>query len=840
MRRPALADFVQFEVFEVLPPNTDVMKAEGKLLCSYPGPAIQVPTNTFMDEHFIQELSSFLVQMDVDVLDSTPTTVKAGSVVHEFRDTAHPRYISGLLTGILRGFGQPAPVDRITKRIGDEVLWHNALKPWRRSPLWLVLRVALQSSLRVGNLYKLFMLFFHAHLLRRCVQQDFPSELLHVMRVKMTRRLSKLGPAVSQNTYQYVHDTATEVGALLSKRWTSFQAIELINPTFQLETLDFDSDARISLNSSYNYLAIALGSIPNSHSRTSFNPHGSRLCATSDFSQISKCQLAKAIAKDEHAIADFELFVESNLESRVVASTNSQQTLDVIASFIQEYYAGAKARYGANPEDNSIMILTIMDLWVALDRLAIRQCPLLKEYSPEISSEFLHDLLLHRSSTIRRASYVEEYLGSRHREALHVTSIFSNNVDDSCFAVKYFRTSKDLKQLYEAINSHAQQERETKRQELISLNQRSKSLLRQASEMSHDPRPQHNNKSCQKCKLERQAKTLKIRIHEWPLPSSVVQAQRTVFELSPPHAFSVWRDITYMILCDIGQSSPSTSHQKPQLLLDTFSGLGRWAVKDHRVTICSTTKSFADQTHYRMVRIPAQESSVKVFVNNGLSFRLFDRIRKSWVVEPSAGSSIAELCIPPAPTSSSYSVLHRFVSTTQHTANDVIAAQADCPDDINLHEFIAYSGLRSGPRLQWLSIARELASPFLSFRLEEVHTLVTQAAWQLGPLSNGVREWHVDLDISSFGNTLLCQLESLLEKIRTNWLEEVTVRTVGMWDTSHTVLISYVLSSYLQPPFSLDNRPDCFGKGLCASAGRSKCDTSMDIYSTRNVRVYTR
>ena len=838
VRRAVLTDFVQFEVFEVSPPNTEVMKAEGKLLCSYPGPAIQVPASTFADGSFLQELSSFLIQMDVDVLDSTPTAVKAGSVVHEVRDTVHPRYISGLLIGILRGFGQPAHVNRITKRLADEVLWRNAYKPWRRSPLWLVLRVTLQSSLRADNLYKLFMLFFHAHLLRKCVHRDFPSELLHVMRVKMTRRLSKLGRAVSQNIYQFVHDTATKVGALLSKRWTSFQAIGPISPTSQLETLDFDSDTRISLNSSYGYLTTVLNSVSQSYSRTPFNPHGSRFYTTYDFSRISNGQLAKAIAKGQHvAIADFEFSVEKNLESWVVASTNNQHALDVISSCIREYYAGAKALYGANAEDNSIMILTIMDLWVALDRLAIRQCPLLEEYSPEISSALLHDLLLHRSSTICRASYIEEYLGLRHRQAVHVTSIFSSDVDDSCFPVKYFHTSKDLKLLHEVINAHAQRERETKRQELISLNQQSKSLLRQALEMSHDPEPQHKYKSCQRCKLERQAKSLKIRVHEWPLPSSAVQAQRTVFELSPPHAFSVWRDITYMILCDIGQSSHPTSQHKPEVLLDTFSGLRRWAVKDHRVTIGSTTKSFADQSHYKMVQIPAQESSV--LVNNGLSFRLFDRVRKSWV-EPFSESSIAGLCMPPAPTSSPYSVLHRFVSTTQHTPNDVIAAQADCPNDISLHEFIAFSGLRNGPRLQWLSIARELASPFLSFRLEEVHTLVTQAAWQLGPLSNGVREWHVDLGISSFGNTLLRELESLLEKIRANWLEEVTVRTIGMRDTSHMVLISSVLSSYLQPPFGLDNRPEYFEKGLCTAAGGSQGDTSMDIYSARNVRVYTR
>src|SRR5712691_4079709 len=112
-----------------------------------------------------------------------------------------------------------------------------------------------------------------------------------------------------------------------------------------------------------------------------------------------------------------------------------------------------------------------------------------------------------------------------------------------------------------------------------------------------------------------------------------------------------------------------------------------------------------------MVQIPAAESSV--LVNNGLSFKLFDRVRGSWVIESFAKSSIAGLCIPPVPTSSPYSGLHRFVTGTQHTPNDTIATQADCPKEISLHEFIAFTGLRSGPRLQWMNIARELASPFL-------------------------------------------------------------------------------------------------------------------------------
>ena len=819
IRRLSSDDFVQFEVFEVSPQNTTIMSTKGKLLCSYPGPAIQVPADVFMDECFRRELSSFLIQMDVDCLDSAPTTSKAGSVIKEVRETADPRYISELLVGILRGCGQPAIIDRITKRIGDEVLWDNAYKPWRRSPLWLILKVSLQSSLRISNLYKPFILFFHAFLLRCCVRQNFPSELLYTMRVKTARRLSKLGPSVSDHVHDFCYDTFEETEALLSKRWTTFQATGSITRALQPEALDFAADAEITLHNSYNYLTKMLRMGSNGFSQTRFTPsHGLRLDTLHDFGQFTKRQLSSAIAKDKQiALTDFELTVETKLESWVAASTKNDNIPDVIASCIQQYYDGAKDHYGANAEGNSIMILTIMDLWVALDMSTIRQCPLLKRYSPEIPSDFLHSLLLHRSSTLKRALHIEEYLCHRHKEACNPASIFSSNIGESSFAVEYFRASEDLQRLNDKIIADAQQIRERKRAELNNSNQRFASLLQEASSMDHEIYDSEiytgiHSKRCQRCRLERQAKALKISVHEWPLPRSTVHAQRAVFELSPPSAFSVWRDITYSILRDIGLSSVPNPQGKVEVLLDSFSGLRNWTAKhqkDYRLTIASTTKSFSDQTLYKTIRIPAEESSV--LVNNGLSFRLFDRVCKSWTLDSFSASNVSKMCIHPIPSSSPYSRLHRYMSGTEHTPNDILAAQADCPKEINLHELVAFSGLRSGPRLQWLNIARELASPHLSFRREEVHILITQTAWQLGPLSDGVREWHVDLDIPSFGSILLCELESLLEKIGANWLEEVTVRTISVSDylsprflsnCSLVLITSRLLASTMDPNIS--------------------------------------
>ena len=773
-----LVDHVRFEIFEVSPQASTVMSTNGKLLCSYPGPAVQVPTEFFTNS-FRSELASFLGQMDIDVLDSTSTTVKVGATVREVRESAHPRYISELLVGILRGFGQPASVDRITKRIADEVLWSGAYQPWRRSPLWLVIRVALQTSLDYDT-YKIFMPFFHAHLLQICVQREFPNETLYLMRIKIARRLSKLGPTVSDGLYQVVRDTAKETEELLQNRWSSFQNSQSTSMPWDPDQLDFDSDIAITLDNSRPYLMKALDSTSRRYPSKQFSPsHQPRLANAANFRQFSDGRLKVAVTNDGRiALADFESSVERHLDSWVELQ-HDDDSPDVLASCVEQYFACAKEIYGADPEENSVMILTILDLWTALDTLTIRQCPLLASYSPEIPRDFLHPLLLHRSGSLLRAKLIERYIYRRRAEADSAISIFSDDATESSFAVRYYRKSPKLQQLYTDIVKRALREREEKRAELRDLNAKWQSLKDEASTMDHSSHRWGRRRHCKKCQTNDEANELKISVHEWPLPQEELQAQFIIFELSPPRAFSTWREITYKILYDIGTSN-TDDRDPPKLLLDKYSGIRGWAVlhKYHRITIASTTKSFSDQTHHKTVWIPADES--EVLLNNELCFKLYDHGAYSWAARSFDRSSITNFCTPPIPVSSPYGKLHSFVTGTRHTSNEVISAQADCPTELSLHEYMAFSGLRSGPRLQWLNIARELSSPSLSFRREEVHTLITQAAWQLGPLSDDIREWHLDLGFPSFGRTLLQELKALRGRIEANWLEEVTIRTIGM------------------------------------------------------------
>ena len=118
--------------------------------------------------------------------------------------------------------------------------------------------------------------------------------------------------------------------------------------------------------------------------------------------------------------------------------------------------------------------------------------------------------------------------------------------------------------------------------------------------------------------------------------------------------------------------------------------------------------------------------------------------------------------------------------------------------------------------------------------------MITQAAWQLGPLSDNVREWHTDLAISSFGNTLLHEMECLLVKIKANWLEGVTIRTIGASDSSYLHHVSSVPSAYLQPSLGFDNGSGYFQADVCAVEGSSKCIISMDKRTTRELRLFAR
>ena len=111
-----------FKSFKVSSKARDVMATKGKLICSYPGPSIEVPNSIFNDDNFLSKLANFLVHINNNNLwDAATTMQKKSSSAPQVQDMAHPCYITELLTGISRSIGCSAEVVCVSKYVGNVI-----------------------------------------------------------------------------------------------------------------------------------------------------------------------------------------------------------------------------------------------------------------------------------------------------------------------------------------------------------------------------------------------------------------------------------------------------------------------------------------------------------------------------------------------------------------------------------------------------------------------------------------------------------------------------------------------------------------------------------------------
>jgi hypothetical protein len=779
-------DVTIFESFEVSPKAEDVMTTQGKLICSYPGPALEIPNAVFEDEGFLSELVNFLVHMNHDVLDAAPTSQKAQSTVLETRDTTHPRYITELLTGILRSVGRPADIIRITKRVGDDVVWNNSKLPWRRSSLWLLIRVAIQTSLdrsALGrDIYKQFMLFFMCCLANEKICADLPNDLLHFMSAKISRRLRKLGSSAPDWLSRTVLDACTSLRSTLQKRWGEVQAAQRVSPLWAPSQLDLTRDIELSLLGSGDYLRNCLAHHTINPLLTPFNPKHRPRGSLDDFLSSDGTFFEEAYRMEPQVtLYDVERAVEQGLDGwvdRVADNDKACVELEILGT---KYSSCARRTYGNNPELLSVMLLTTIELWVALDKIAIKEIPMLADYSPEVPTSLLEDLLFCKTASLYRLRRVHQYLSRRHSQSHRGLSVFSSSITTDSFSVRFYRRSAYLHRLKGQIEEAAQRDFNEKVIQLEKANARYAELQQKTARADHafavgrDGYKHHSRYCCHKCDLERELLNMEIAVHEWPLPVSQLQAEVVVFELDCPVSFNMWRTATFHLLVDL--CSSSVEPQKPYIVLSKYPALHSYFVQHprSRISLASDTKPFV-VTHYNKTSIPTTQD--RVCVNNGLSFYGFyshDHILISASLGPFDVRRYCTYELQSGP----YHDLQKYANTTSHTSNEVMANQADCHVDLSIHEYIAFGHLRSGGLLQWLNVLRELRGRSLSFRRYEVHSLVAKTVTHVGPLDDTEWTWHRELQRPSFCYALLGELESLVWDVEANWLESATMDTIS-------------------------------------------------------------
>jgi hypothetical protein len=146
----------------------------------------------------------------------------------------------------------------------------------------------------------------------------------------------------------------------------------------------------------------------------------------------------------------------------------------------------------------------------------------------------LEPLLIRKAQFLGRLELIQTYLRNRHLHAHSGTSIFKHQEDVRSFAVRYFDQSVEHRHLEERIERDALLKRLEKKAELQRKNEQHRSLTAKASALDHEHRKANRKKAsrhhrnCRKCSLEKQARSLKIEPHEWPLPQDDTEAKAAV------------------------------------------------------------------------------------------------------------------------------------------------------------------------------------------------------------------------------------------------------------------------------------------------------------------------
>lgn len=777
---------ISIECFELSSLSAEVMGCKGNLRRKFPAHGLSIPLDVATDTNFRRELCTMLGRLALETVDEMmPKSKKAGSARTEVRDTCHPGLVTEMLMASLAAVGTPHKVLQVQKRIRDDVLWDSCLLPWRRSSLWLVVRISIQTTLarnmdprEAATQYKNFMVLFLADILAMASRSRMGADLCKMIQMKMARRAAKLSSTILPFVEEATLEVAVKLFQSQNEEWQELQRKDAERET-KISLTTVEEDTVLTLHNSRPALDHAMREIEHNSQPVVPIPSISHEWVTipSDGFPVMASHMQNT-EEEIYALAEYEEWVWNSLPSwleKALAQPCATQCTAITSSG-STYKSVALKTYAGCAEQLSLMFLAMGELWRALDTIAGQLTPLLHQYSPEISSSVFHTLLLSKRVHMQRLHDLESHINQRHHDTRYAnSSIFADpsvsHVD--CFAYQYYDQSISHRELYRRIVADADKKRDEKRREWQQGTDRYNDLKRQHDALSQCDTTvdeygveRHNASTCRRCDLKRSINQMGISIFEWPLPNDEVSYRLVVFELHCPTVFVAWRNFTWMVIHDLGRPR-DTLGQPPHEHLNGYAGLSSY--HEHtssRIVLAASTKSI-NASHYGQISFPVELE--EVCSDHGPQWQYHDKSRGLWLrdqVEKPSYASKGETVLPEGP----YRNLQWAVNSTMHGQNEVLAAQSDCSSELNLHEHLAYGSLRAdGERTQWLNICRELQASNLSWNTEAVCTLVRQSAWQVGPASETyLRVSHSIFRIPEFRTKLLSNISKVITSIRAN------------------------------------------------------------------------
>jgi hypothetical protein len=124
--------------------------------------------------------------------------------------------------------------------------------------------------------------------------------------------------------------------------------------------------------------------------------------------------------------------IENQLNDTRDSEFDPEKHCSRLARTIGSYLDKVGDSYDQNPEQKSLMILFVMDLWVEMDSSAIKACSLLKDYSPGFPVDILDVLHIARRKDMLRLQKIRKYLQMRHGACNGHNTIFNDPATGVC------------------------------------------------------------------------------------------------------------------------------------------------------------------------------------------------------------------------------------------------------------------------------------------------------------------------------------------------------------------------------------------------------------------------
>jgi hypothetical protein len=783
---------IVFESFELSPTNEAAMGCKGRLKRIFPGLASRIPVSRMQEPDLQHLLASTLAKMSRNA-DFQPTTRA---------NTIHPGFVTDFLMQVVAAIGEPCDTIRITKNTREEVLSKQAHLPWRRSPLWLLIRVILHlvfhrlrdTPSSTDELYKAFGLFTLSHVLALAKVHwiSLGNDSLRCISAKTVRRLHKFesigeSQCLLLGWKDPIRYNLADIHQLLTSSWEAVVKNPAMNiNSANLASLSPENDLDIAFPR-LDTLLVDIASTTSSTAVCDFRPTFEYPVYPADdvpnpCDELDGNQIYRLFAT--------ETWVEKNIKDWTEQNAKTTTSCGELRRLMQAYHSRASSVYKGDPTSMSIMFLTLCDIWIQCDILARGECPLLDKYDPEVPLDELQCLSLPLRTQMERLHEIEVYVSSRRRGATKTyPSVYHEFGHTSSFAVNFFDSDqgKDMQTILADTVRTTTIKVAEKCEELIKLKQQYHELIVQynnsdceyestmADHEDETPVEQHSD-SCSRCALKEQAEALSIKVYEKPLSSNIEEAKATLFECKVPEAFSDWRDATWFLTTNaLGIRDESAGKPSYTIGLDKHQDLSymlpeRFSAR--RITIVSTKKSRTAKNE-PVARIATLEDT-DVCLEQGSKYVYFDKVQNSHIdAARKSKNELSRNCsyvLPKRAQALEQFLVRPPTAPDGLPSNEVIAKQVDCPINFSVDEYKAFASVPLGRSIMYENILVQLAMPNLDFAKTEMQYLIQQIVHQAGPPNEEIsRALHHTLQDPGFDHSMLVQLETALGHISENW-----------------------------------------------------------------------